>query len=335
MEKKINVALIYRACETLTKQHYYTYYYHFFMNALNRNERLSIKYYETEEVFNIKEISDETDIIFLVENGITGDACMPVEIKNIDTVDIPVLSKIGDTHAMNKKNIEKNNDKYNITAYCGHQPEELFRKYYGNKFNFKTILIGLESALYQKILPFEERIKSKILNTGALAPTKFFSKLLSEYRSYAFWRDMKGNALKQYKLRTMCNSLSYVDYTSTLDHDYVGDKYHLWLEKYCASIAATTYCYTAKYFEIPAAGCLTFMEVTDENFARSLGFKDNESAIFINEKNYEEKFEEYLGDINNKKWKEIATKGRKHALNNLSNDNAVDELAKFMSSLIN
>ena len=327
MEKKINVALIYRNCDTLTKNHYYTYNYHFFMNALNRNEQISVTNYETKEIFDIKEIKNDTDVIFLVENGITGDTCMPVEIKNIDKIDIPVLSKIGDTHAMKKSEIKKNNDRYNITAYCGHQPEELFRKYYGQKFNFRTILVGLERSLYQNVSPFNKRIKRKILNTGALAPTKVLSKLLCRYFR-------AGDPENQYRLRTMCNNFPYVDYTSTLDHNYVGDRYHLWLEKYSASIAATTYCYTSKYFEIPAAGCLTFMEVTDQNYAENLGFVDNESAIFINEKNYVDRFEEYLEDPNDRKWEEIAEKGREHAMNNLSNDNAVDELVKFMSELI-
>ena len=41
-----------------------------------------------------------------------------------------------------------------------------------------------------------------------------------------------------------------------------------------------------KYFEIPAAGCMSFMEVTPKNHAKYLGFKNNETAIFIDEKNY-------------------------------------------------
>ena len=328
MKKKINVALIYRQCETLTKDHYYTYIYHFFMNALKRNERITITYYPTNEIFDISEIKNDTDIILLAENGNTGDICMPNEIKNIEKTDIPVLTKIGDTHAMKKDEIKKNHEKHNITAYYGYQPEQDFRKYYGKKFKFKTVSIGLENTLYDSVSPFKNRIKSKILNTGALAPKKFLSKLVSKYLR-------TGDSINQYRLRTMCNNLPYVDYTSTLQHRYVGDDYHVLLEKYAASIAATTDCYTAKYFEIPAAGCLTFMEVTDTNYAKHLGFKDNETAIFINEKNYRSKFEEYLSDPDNKKWEDIADAGREYVMNNLTNDHGVNSLVDYMDELIN
>ena len=64
-----------------------------------------------------------------------------------------------------------------------------------------------------------------------------------------------------------------------------------------ASIAATTINYTTKYFEIPAAGCLSFMEVNNLNGAEKLGFKDFENSVFINEQNYEKKFNEFLETV--------------------------------------
>ena len=76
------------------------------------------------------------------------------------------------------------------------------------------------------------------------------------------------------------------------------------------------------------------MEVTDTNYAKDLGFTDNETAIFINEKNYQSKFEEYLSDVNNKKWEEIADSGRKYVLNELTNDHAVNDLVELMTELI-
>ncbi|WKT58330.1 hypothetical protein QVH35_02425 [Candidatus Nitrosotenuis chungbukensis] len=128
----------------------------------------------------------------------------------------------------------------------------------------------------------------------------------------------------------MCNSLPYVDYTTTLGHEYVGDKYPLLLQKYATAIAATTDIYTMKYFEMPAAGCLTFMEITDKNYGKNLGYRDGENAIFINEKNYKEKFQEYLSDINNPKWKEMANLGRDHAMKNFNNDKGIESLVELI-----
>ena len=142
------------------------------------------------------------------------------------------------------------------------------------------------------------------------------------------------NALHHYKLRTKCNKLNYVDYTPTLQHEYVGDKYPLLLEKYMASIAATTINYTTKYFEIPAAGCLSFMEVNNLNGAEKLGFKDFENSVFINEQNYEKKFNEFLESVNDPKWENIAKSGHEHVMKNLTNDNAVESLLLLIKKII-
>ena len=45
MKKKIQVALIYRPCQTLSKNNYYTHVNNFFMYALKRNEQISITYW--------------------------------------------------------------------------------------------------------------------------------------------------------------------------------------------------------------------------------------------------------------------------------------------------
>ena len=61
---------------------------------------------------------------------------------------------------------------------------------------------------------------------------------------------------------------------------------------------------------------------------------NNETAIFIDEKNYKNKFEEYLSDSDNKRWSEIAKAGREYALNELNNDKAVESLIQLMKEFI-
>jgi len=137
-----------------------------------------------------------------------------------------------------------------------------------------------------------------------------------------------------YKLRTICNKLPYVDHPEKNGVTYTGDDYPLLLSKYRAAIASTSIFPTRKYLEIPAAGCLTFMEITDRNMGKYLGYKDGETAIFINENNYKNKFEEFLSDPDNPKWEEIANAGRKYTLEELNNDKAVESLVEIMESLI-
>ena len=104
--------------------------------------------------------------------------------------------------------------------------------------------------------------------------------------------------------------------------------------KYCTSITAHSLYPVIKYWESTAAGCLTFMEVTEKNQANILGFEDGKNAIFINEKNYEKKFSEYISYVNNSKWAEIAENGRNHTMNNLTNDTAAESLVDLFKEYV-
>ena len=325
MDKKIKVAFIYKECVGLSLNYYATTHYHFFMNALKRNNNLEITYYPTCKDFDVSKLENNTNVILLFE--FLPSHCIPEQIHGIEKLNIPVICKVGDPHRPNKSVIREYHDKYKIDAYFTPFLNH-FYSYYPSNYKCKEIFWGVEPSLYRNLTPFDKRIKTKILNSGAIGNAKFHSRIINSIMT------PRSNAYNHYKLRTLCTKLPYVDYTSTLDHEYVGDKYPLLLQKYATAIAATTSAITLKYLEIPAAGCLTFMEVTDKNNARNLGFIDGESAIFINEKNYKSKFEEYLSDVNNLRWKQIANAGREHTLKNLNNDKAVDSLVDLMKELL-
>lgn len=325
---KIKVAFIYCPCKSLTQNYHFTTQKNFFMNALKRNNNLDVSYIESKNTFDIKELNQNFDAILLYENANTGDNCVPEEILGIENLEIPIFTKVGDPQRAKEFPPEKFHKKYNITAYFSLVPPEVFYKYFPKKYPYHVVIYGLEPSLFQKMTPFQHRIKEKILNSGAVASSKL--------RNRIFCKITKGESdpMKHYKLRTLCNQLSFVDYTPPLEHEFRGDKYSLLLQKYRAAIAATTSYPTMKYLEIPAAGCLTFMEITKENFGSYLGFKDGENAIFINEKNYVKKFEEYLSDIDNPKWEEIANSGREYVMKNLTNDNAVNSLVTLMEKFV-
>ena len=312
-------------CDGLTENYFFTTSYHFFMNSLQRNSDIEVSYIQSGKSFDAMRLEKNFDVILLYENSFTP--CNPNELKNIKKLGIPVVARVGDLHNSKNFDISESHEKYGITSYFGYQHEDNFYKYYPKKFDYTTIVFGLETSLYQNLLPFSKRIKKRILNSGAVGNTKFLSKLFNQFKN-------PENALNHYKLRTLCNKLSYVDYTSTLQHEFVGDKYPLLLQKYQSAIAATTGNYTQKYLEIPAAGCLSFMEVTDKNHANYLNFKDGENAIFVNERNYQQKFEEFLESSDDPIWEQIANSGRNHVLNNYNNDLAVESLVNLFKKII-
>ena len=322
--KKIKVAYIFKSSNIfLTGKHFDNTYFHFFMNALKRNTRLELTYFPTKQIFDASILKDKFDIILLWKNFDFG---MPEEIIGIQELDIPVIANIGDPQFA-KRSI-KYHKKWKIDHYFHYFPDTLFYQLFPREFNYTTIVFGLEPKLFQNIIPFKNRIKNKILNSGAIGPTKKLSRIINSIRN------PKWNSYNYYTLRTKCNDLQYVDYTATLSHEYVGDKYNLLLQKYAGAIAATSVETTIKYWEIPAAGCLTFMEITEKNKGDYLGYVDGETSIFINEDNYEQKFEKFLSDPENPKWEKIANAGRDYALKNFNNDKAANSLADLMESML-
>jgi hypothetical protein len=328
MDKKMNAAFIYRECPSLDSGYFFTSMHHFFMNALRRNDRLSVTYFPSKEVFDATGFDENFNAIILASNqNITGEG-VPEKIIGIEKLKIPVLCNTGDVQDALQFDPKIYHEKYKIDYYFEMYSDSWFHKFYPQKFNFKTVYIGLEPSLYKNLKPFDSRIKTSILNSGNIGRKKFTSKLYNLFMKRGY------SNYDYYKLRTDCNNLPYVDYTPTLQHEYIGDKYPKLLEKYASAIAATSMSPSRKYLEIPAAGCLTFMEVTAQNYAQELGFVDNETAIFINENNYESKFEDFISDPQNDKWKEIAANGQDYALNNLSNDVGVNQLADLIQELI-
>ena len=323
--KKIKTAFIYKPSNPyMSKTAWATTYYHFFMNALNRHAELDMAYFPAEKKFDVSKLRDKFDIILLWENHPWGS---PDELSGIQNLDIPVICRINDAHDAKIKGKIDYHEKYKIDHYFGYLPERFFYKYYPKNFKYKVIFYGVEPKLYENLTPYSKRIKKKILCSGAAASTKFSSRLSDIIRGeQSLW--------KHYKLRTKCIELPYVDYTSTLQHEFINDKYPLLLMKYCTSIAAHSLYPVIKYWESTAAGCLTFMEATEKNQANIVGFEDGKNAIFINEKNYEKKLSDYISDPNNAKWSEIAENGHHYTMANLTNDVASNSLVEIFKEYV-
>ena len=321
---KIKVAFIYKASNIfMTGKHFDNNYYNFFLKALPRNKNIEVTNFTEEEKFDIEKLENKFDVILLWQNNEFGTP----DLINIKNSKIPVITRCADPREI--EITKKYHKKWKIDYYFHFWPESFFHSFLPKNFKYKSIIYGLESSLYKNTIPFEDRIKNKILNSGAIGNTKLLSKIINDIKN------PKWNAYRVYYLRTIINNLPYVDYFPTLQNEFVGDKFPLLLQKYQASVAASTTNPVAKMWEIPAAGCMTFLEVNEKNNADFVGFKNNENAIFINEENYKEKFQEYLENVEDKKWRNIAEKGRKFVIDNLNNDKAVESLVELMQRAIN
>ena len=321
---KIKVAFIYKASNIfMTGKHFDNNYYNFFLKALPRNKNIEVTNFTEEEKFDIEKLENKFDVILLWQNNEFGTP----DLINIKNSKIPVITRCADPRET--EITKKYHKKWKIDYYFHFWPESFFHSFLPKNFKYKSIIYGLESSLYKNTTPFEDRIKNKILNSGAIGNTKLLSKIINDIKN------PKWNAYRVYYLRTIINNLPYVDYFPTLQNEFVGDKFPLLLQKYQVAVAASTTNPVAKMWEIPAAGCMTFLEVNEKNNADFVGFKNNENAIFINEENYKEKFQEYLENVEDTKWRNIAEKGRKFVIDNLNNDKAVESLVELMQRAIN
>jgi hypothetical protein len=327
-DKKIRVALVYKKSYNFFQpDHFDRTSYDFFFKALKRNTQLEISYYPCEKKFDVSKIKGVCDIILVPNNRTDGCPDILMGIKNSN---IPVISRTGDPHDSKKYNQVEFCKKNKIKHLFSHHPDSLIYKYYPKNIKHKTIIYGLEPKLYQNVPPFKTRIKNKILITGKMGRTDLRNRIAN------YILNPRRSGWYLYKLRTLCKGLAYVEHTGLKEKlsDNKNQDYPAYTSKYCAIIAATTFYPTLKYWENSAAGCLTFMEITKKNDGYFLGYKDNETAIFINEKNYKEKFQQYISDPNNPKWEQIANAGREYTMNNLTNEQAVISLVELMKEII-
>jgi len=325
---KIKVALIYKkSYNYFQPNHFDQTSYDFFFKALKRNIQLEISYYPCEKKFDVSKIKGKCDVILLPNNSTDGSPDVLIGIKNSN---IPVISRTGDPHDAERYNQIEFCEKNKVDYLFSSLPDSLIYKYYPKNIKQKIIIFGLEPELYQNVPPFKTRIKDRILITGKMGRTDL------KNRAANYILNPRRSGWHLYKLRTLCKDLDYVEYSGINEKlsDNKNQDYPAYTSKYCAIIAATTFYPTLKYWENAAAGCLTFMEITEKNNGYFLGYKDNETAIFINEKNYKEKFQQYLSDPDNPKWEQIANAGREYTMNNLTNDHAVSSLVELMKEII-
>ena len=326
---RIRVAFVYRpSWPYYSKNNSINNRYYFFFHALRRNKNLDMGYFPAEHSFDTLKLRGRYDAI-LCTNSDKSTPCL----DNIRRADIPVVAHTHDPHFAKSWDLIGFHEKYRINCYFNFMSASYFYRHFPGDFKYRTITYGVEPDLpYCK--PFGDRIKDRILLTGMLGePKSLVGRMLNAMK---LGRSTVWNI---YKLRKMCKKLPYVDHAGvipgTITYVHGGHPdFITHLSQYRTAIAATGYYPTIKYYESTAAGCLTFMEMTPENDGGYLGFRDGETAIFINQRNYRRKFQDYLDDPDSPRWEQIALQGKWHTMKNLTNDVASESLVRLIRETI-
>lgn len=304
-------------------------YYHFFMDALPRHKHLDINFIgHYANRLNVAEIVRDHDLVLLPK---LDDPSQTMALKGIPGYKIPVIAKAGDPHMFLRYDMLKQCASLKIDWLFDHIPSAAFYEYYPSRIKYTRIPYGVEPSLYEKVRAWEERVDDHIVISGTLDKPD-----LPHRMYYRVYKKLPAALATNhhYKLRTRCNKLPYVVHTRDIYPGQGTDQLPDVLSSFQAAIAATTNYHTIKYMETPAAGCLTFMEVTDKNQAATLGYEDGKTAVFINESNYTKKFREYLDNPSDSKWRKIAYAGRKYTMKHLTNDTAAEKLYGLMRTIL-
>lgn len=279
-----------------------TYMYHFFMKRLKEHPELDVTYVETESGVDCLDFKDYDALLFY-----SAHVKFTPYLRNMRELGIPKFAMSGDSHNYDKQKMEMEEYGEDVNYFFTNTPE-YFYKYAPDRYKYKQIIVGMEEEMYSHPMKWKSRNNKRILNTGLLLP-------------------------KHHELRKMCNVFSdYVKYVPK--KDFVGDKFAQLLMSYRAAISASTQCFTLRHIEVAMAGCVPFLEVTEQNGGESLGYTDGVNAVFINEDNYKRTFRRYTQTKDDPKWKEMALKAREFVMNNYTTVHGVNKLAEYIKEKV-
>jgi hypothetical protein len=255
-------------------------------------------------VFDVKELrKDRYDICLLYEGTSYG---LPDKLKNIEKREIPWCVWVGDAHYRAEYKAAFFRELH--VKHCAYiQGPKYFYVFYPKEFEYEFLPLGVEWSLFEEVRPWEERIEGKILNTGSLAKGPF------------------------YGLRRAVNDFSFVEYRGKGKSTF-GDRYVETLSRFQGAVAACSVCPVNKFLEIPAAGCVAFMECTEENEAELLGFPEN-SVVRINEDTAYWKMWQFLDDDHSPYWEKVAAAGREYVRLNYTNDKCAERMVRWLERI--
>ena len=100
MVNKIRIAVIYKQeFKFLLPDYRDNTLYYFFKHAFNRNKKLEVEFFLTEEKFDTKILKNKFDVILLPDNRFPH---IPSELSGINEIGIPVISRTGDPHTIKR-----------------------------------------------------------------------------------------------------------------------------------------------------------------------------------------------------------------------------------------
>jgi hypothetical protein len=292
----------------------------FYLEALPRIEGVDVTILSSNGTLDLAPMANKFDAWLFFDAVEWG---IPPDLRGVDKIKGPKVCMIGDCHGA-----ETRSEAYGMTkreccemwgfdAYFFQHTPDYFYRFFPANWEYWWIPFGVDAALYHEVRPWWSRRRDKVLLTGVLGPEYY---------------PLRTHLAKQQRFVQYYPPGSYSGMDSYAPGQFDGDKYKLLLAGWQGAIASG-YSVLCKYFEIPAAGCLTFAHVDDVNGCDLIGFEDGETAVLIDRDNAEAKIAEFLETADDPKWRGIANAGRRYVLDRFTHDKMAAELVDKIKGL--
>lgn len=220
--------------------------------------------------------------------------------------------------------------KYLVLGDPHYESEKKQRYFIDNEFSYILAYYYNPFLYYFKFVQ-----KEKILYFPWSVPDELINRNKIEIHNQDYLLIFGTTAHECYETRNWCKGFDFVrstDYSGVERKGLVGKKYFEWLRQQDAVISAHSLApqwrhVVAKYFEIPASGCLLFAQEAED--LELLGFEDNKNCITFNKENFEKKARTYLS--NKKAYIPIREAGRDLILEQHTLSKRINWLKKHIS----
>jgi len=203
---------------------------------------------------------------------------------------------------------------FGFDAYFFQHHPEYFRRFFPADWKYWWVPMGVDLGLYSRNPgPYwETRRADKVLLTGVDGPEFYPLRTRLRHDPRCHYNQPGGYQGDSYS-----------------PGQYDGDRYAELLGRWRASVASG-YSVLNKCFEIPAAGCVSLLEVTQDNGCGIMGYANCVHAVHVTPENVDEKIDEFLATPRDPVWQQIAERGRLFTLAHYTHGECAKRLVRHI-----
>ncbi len=225
---------------------------------------------------------------------------------------------------------------YTSTGFAVHKLGHKQRVYRASRRGVDYIVSPVKYAFYDYFAPHMgldavNRMLLHFPSAPSFTPgdTPLITRRYKVLANGATWGDRENNGYASRRWAYAQPDVTFVEHTIKKSETLKGTEYGDFLKQYAGALALCGAFPVVKYYEIPLAGCVCFAEYHQEY--EELGFKDNETCVFITKNNFHYRVSEFVNKPES--YQDIATAGMNLMKGNYTAVHFADFIYKKVQSM--